>query len=45
MRALVKLVLSLTPGIRLDVGHVYLYIHQDLLYVLGGFVLALKTGE
>lgn len=40
MGALVKLVLSLTPGIRLDVGHVYLYIHQDLLYVLGGFVLA-----
>lgn len=44
MWTFVKFVLSLTPGVWLDVGHVNLYVHQNLLYVLGGFVLALKNG-
>ena len=41
VRALVQLVLSLTPRVWLDVSHVHLDVHQDLLYVLSGFVLTL----
>ena len=44
MRTLVQLVFSLAPRVRLDIRHVHLNVHQDLLNVLSGFVLALQNG-
>ena len=44
MWTFVEFVLSLTPWVWFDVGHVNLYVHQNLLNVLGGFVLTLKNG-
>jgi len=39
MRTLVEFVLSLTPGVRFDVCHVHLNVHQDLLDVFSCFIL------